>query len=54
MAIELNGAKLITSRSIDNPEPAASITDVDTTGGSIVSNVVGVIGKFDALDGLKR
>src|SRR5207249_380731 len=45
---------LITSRCFDNAEPAAPITDVDTPGGSIVSNVVGIIGKFDALDGLER
>ena len=54
MALEFDLAELITSRCIDNAEPAAPITDVDTPGGSIVSNVVGIIGKFDALDGLER
>src|SRR5262245_48695858 len=54
MTLEFDRADLITSRSIDNPEPAASITDIDTTGGCIVANVVGVIGKLYALDELER
>src|SRR5262245_27822747 len=54
MTLEFDRADLITSRSIDNPEPAASITDIDTAGGCIVSNVVGVIGKLYALDELER
>src|SRR5215813_2766113 len=54
MAVEFDLAELITSRSIDNAEPAASITDVDAVGGCIVSNVVGVIGKLYVLDELER
>src|SRR5262245_36935546 len=54
MALQFDLADLITSRSIDNPEPAAPITDIDAAGGCIVSNVVGVIGKLYALDKLER
>src|SRR5215475_6469181 len=54
MALQYDLADLITSRSIDNAEPAVPITDIDAAGGCIVSNVVGVIGKLYALDKLKR
>src|SRR5262245_36186862 len=54
MAVEFDLAELITSRSIDNAEPAAPITDIDAAGGCIVSNVVGVIGKLYGLNYLKR
>src|SRR5262245_15822459 len=54
MALEFDLADLITSRSINNAEPAASITDIDAAGGGIVSNVVGVIGKLYAHDELER
>src|SRR5262249_35814269 len=54
MALQFDLAGLITSRSINNAEPAASITDIDAPGGYIVSNVVGVIGTLYALDKLKR
>ena len=49
MAIKFDLAKLITRRGIDNAEPAVSVTDLDATGRCIVSNVVSVVGKFDAL-----
>ena len=54
MAVQFDLAELITTRCIDNPKSAAPITDVDATGGGIVSNIVGVVGKFDPLDELKR
>src|SRR5262245_22388982 len=54
MAVEFDLAELITSRSIDNAEPAVSETDIHAAGGCIVSNVVGVIGKLYALDELER
>src|SRR5262249_53691447 len=53
-ALEFDLAELITSRSIDNAEPAAPITDIDAAGGRIVANVVGVIGKLYGLNHLKR
>ena len=37
MAVEFDLAELITSRSIDNAEPAAPITDIDAAGGCIVA-----------------
>src|SRR5262245_59011412 len=54
VALEFDLAELITSRSINNAEPAVPITDIDVAGRSIVSNVVGVIGKLYALDDLER
>src|SRR5262245_52322267 len=54
MALEFDLAELIPSRSIDNAEPTAPITDVDTTGGCVVPNIVGVIGKLYGLNHLKR
>src|SRR5690348_5313515 len=54
MALEFDLADFNTSRSINNAEPAAPITDIDAAGGCIVSNVVGVIGKLYAHDELER
>ena len=54
MALEFDVANLITCSSIDDAEPATPVTDINTPGDGIVPNVVGIIGKFDALDGLKR
>src|SRR5215831_20450520 len=54
VALEFDLAELVPSRSIDNAEPTAPITDVDTTGGCIVPNIVGVIGKLYGLNHLKR
>src|SRR5262245_50981624 len=54
MALEFDLAELISSRSIDNAEPTAPITDVDTAGGCIVTNIVVVIGKLYGLDELER
>src|SRR5262249_58268644 len=54
MPLHFDLAAFIPSRSINNAEPAAPITDIDTVGGCIVSNVIGVIGKLYALDELER
>src|SRR5262245_61974034 len=54
MALEFDLADLITSRSINNAEPAVSETDIHAAGGCIVSNVVGVIGKLYGLNHLER
>ena len=40
--------------SVDNTETAFAIADIDALSACIVTNVVGIIGKFDALDAVKR
>src|SRR6478672_1047056 len=40
--------------SVDNSETAVAIADIDALSVCIVTNVVGIVGKFYALDALKR
>src|ERR671927_56636 len=54
MAVELDLAKAIARRGIDDAERTAPIADENMPVGRIVSDVVGVVGQLDALDALER
>lgn len=53
MGIEFNITDAVAVGRVDNSEAAAVVADVDAPSDCIVSNIVGVIGKFYALDALK-
>jgi hypothetical protein len=53
VGIKPNITNVVAGFSVDNFEAAAAVADVDAPSDCIVSNVVGVIGKFYALDALK-
>ena len=54
MGIEFNITDMVAVFGVDNSETAVAIADIDALSVCIVTNVVGVVGKFYALDTLKR